>query len=219
MEEFELDHRDFTEENRYRHDDRLYVRFFMKPQQDMARSEAEGRPIFADTEFVQILVPGDKQNIVIRPVGEQDRRRFAKRYEHWLASGRGEQIVGTPLEMWPGISASLIEEMKYFGIRSVEQMAELRDDIAGKYPGFNSLKQRAQEYLSKMSSQEKESDRAKLEQALAELADLRRQVHNGVQSAPQGDEGGEEVAASLQPPTEVPSRPARRRRKQAVKAQ
>src|SRR5687767_12230241 len=85
--------------------EKLFVRFGLHPKKDEEASRTAGRPIFTDTEYVEIMVPGDKQNIIHRPVTSEDRRRFARQYDAWL-TGKGEQLVGTPLAEWPGVTRS-----------------------------------------------------------------------------------------------------------------
>lgn len=129
-------------------DDKLAIRFFVKPMQDIEKSQEAKRPIFNDVEYIQIMVPGDRSNINQRPVSKGDKARFAAQYEHWKKTQAGELIIGTPLEAWGVLSLSQVEEYRYFGIRSVEQMADLNDGIAGKIMGATSLKQRAQNFVA-----------------------------------------------------------------------
>lgn len=132
--------------NRFQGDDRLYVKFFNSPVEDRAKSLVEGRPIFRDAEFVQIMVPGDKSNIVVREVRDTDRRRFPKQYAAFQNNEK-EIVEGTPLEQWGYLKASQREELKYFGIRTVEQLANVSDSNAQKFMGINKLRSKAQEYI------------------------------------------------------------------------
>jgi hypothetical protein len=134
------------EHNRHIGDENLYVRFFMQPMQDKAKTLEEGRPIFVDTEYVQIMVPGDKGNVVMRSVRDEDRHRFPKQYQAFK-NNEEEIVEGTPLEKWNFISAAQVEELKYFGIRTVESLATIADTHAQKFMGIQLLKQRAAEYM------------------------------------------------------------------------
>ena len=128
-------------------DDKLHVRFFTKPRIDPAESDKAQRPIYKDTPYVEIMMPGDKHNIVVEPVWEQHKQRFPA---HWaqFQAGEAEQVVGTPLKVAPFLTESQVEEMKHFKIRTIEQLAELSDN-AMNFMGANEFKQMARKYLEK----------------------------------------------------------------------
>lgn len=161
MQTAEFDHRDFTTPRQG--DDRLAIRFFVKAKQDGEASAREGRPIFKEVEYIQAMVPGDRNMANIRPVAPGDKVRFQKQYEHWKKTQSNDIVSGTLLEAWNILTLAQIEEYRYFGIRTIEQMAELRDDICAKIPGTQTLKQKAQAFLSMLK------DEAPLRKVQAEL--------------------------------------------------
>ena len=61
-------------------DKKLHVRFYLHPQEQTAESIKQGRRVFKDTEYIEIMIPGDKQNVVRRQVFAMDRNRFADQY-------------------------------------------------------------------------------------------------------------------------------------------
>lgn len=129
-------------------DERLAVRFFKKAARDDVASTADGVMRFKEVDYIQIMVPGDRDNIIIRPAGEGDKRRFAKQYEDWQRNEKGEQLLGTPLELWGRLSLPQIEEMRYIGVRSVEQLAELNDSAMLKMPGAVEMKRKAAAFIA-----------------------------------------------------------------------
>ena len=135
-----------NEHNRHKGDENLYVKFFTHPLQNKEKTLEEGRPIYEDKEFVSIMVPGDKHNIVTRESRKSDIQRFPKQYQNYKNDNE-ELIDGTPLEKWPLITPGQVLEMKYFNVRTVEQLAGLNDSTAQKFMGINLLRQRAKEYL------------------------------------------------------------------------
>ncbi len=143
-------------------EERLFVRFDLHPVQNEDKSQREGRAIFDDVEFVSIMVPGDKQNQIHRPVRPTDKQRFAKQYAGWKA-GEKEQISGTPLIEWPGITRSQVAEMAHLGVRSVEQLAGLSDANAQNFGPIMALRQKARDYV------EQAKGNAPLAQMRAEL--------------------------------------------------
>ena len=88
--EADFDVKDFDNRN----NGNVYPIFYWVPKQDEAASIAEGRPIFKDTEYVKIIVPGSSTSIVQKPVRDDDRRRFAEAYAKFK-KGDPEQLVGT----------------------------------------------------------------------------------------------------------------------------
>jgi hypothetical protein len=124
----------------------LFVRFFLFPHRDAEKSLAEGRPIYYDREYIEIVVPGDKDTTVNRPIRPGDAQRFPRQYTSFKA-GEVDAQVGTPLSAWPMITRAQVEEMKYFKIYTVEQLAGLSDNLAQKFMGINRLKQKAKDYI------------------------------------------------------------------------
>ncbi|MCK4897687.1 MAG: hypothetical protein KAS38_02830 [Anaerolineales bacterium] len=131
---------------RFAGDDKLFVVFFMHPRRDEAKSVEEGRPMFKDEEYVRIMVPGDKDSIVIRPARDMDKQRFHKQYAAFT-SGEGEFHEGTPLKAWPMVTRGQVEELKYFGVHTVEQLADLADVHVQKFMAVGVLKTQAQAYI------------------------------------------------------------------------
>lgn len=129
-------------------DAKLFVRFSVRPTKNEAASVSAGRPVFADTEYVEIVVPGDKQNVVLRPVRDADKQRFGRQYAAFKA-GDAEQVTGTPLSEWPAVTRSQVEELAYFKIRTVEQLAGVSDGNLKNAGPFLALRQKARDWLEK----------------------------------------------------------------------
>lgn len=150
METFDTDHNLFSRPNAG--DESLFVVFYMGIIQNQARTETEGRAIFDDVECVRIIVPGDKNSILDRPASTQDKQRFARQYALFKQGAKeDEQVSGTRLTDWPFLSRAQGEELRYLGIKTVEQLASVRDDITSRVPGLVGLKQHASVWLAKAS--------------------------------------------------------------------
>lgn len=131
-------------------DDKLFVQFRMDIVQDEAKSIAEGRPIYVDTEWIKILIPGDKTNVIDRPASEQDKRRFAQQYARFKQGLKeDEQLVGTHLKEWPLITRSMVENLRYHNIFTVEQLAGVNDLVKLRMPGLDQLSRQASIWLEK----------------------------------------------------------------------
>lgn len=188
----EYNHEDFSKERAG--DDKLAIRFFRKARQDTERTAKEMRPVFVDQDYIQIMVPGDRTSTVVRPVSPADEARFARQYENWKKTQEDEAITGTPLEAWGILSMAQIEEFRYFGIRTIDQMAELRDDVCQKIMGAVALKQKAIKFLELVKAEaplrkvqaeldERDNKIATLENALKEQGALIKQLQDGSKKA------------------------------------
>lgn len=127
-------------------DDRTFALFFMHPIEDKKESLAQGRPVFKEVPFIRIMVPGDKGSIVERPVRPQDHRRYPKQWDAF-EKNQEQPMEGTPLSEWPGISRSQVEELKHFGVRTVEDLINVPDSAGQKFMGMNSMKAKAKDYV------------------------------------------------------------------------
>ncbi len=131
---------------RFAQDSKLYVQFYTRPMMKPRQSEEAGRPIYVDVDHIRIMVPGDKLNMIDRVASEDDKTRFA---EHWgkYAAGQAQQTIGTQLESVPFMPRSKVEEYKYFGIHTVEQLSQASDEVGQKFPGFQDDKRKCLKFL------------------------------------------------------------------------
>lgn len=133
--------------------DPRYVRFYTVSRRDYDASEKEGRPIFKAEEYIEILTPGDKDNILQRPVRDVDRYIWQDKY---LAFKRGlsQETAGTPIEKWSGISAERAAEYLALKVKTVEQLAQIPDSSLTNF-GFHTRAERekAKAYVQVMAGQ------------------------------------------------------------------
>lgn len=156
--------------NRFSQDGKLHVRFFMKPRLNPDKSNEANRPIYEDTEYLEVMMPGEKNNIVIRPTRVGDSQRFHQQYQ-LFKQGQSEQLVGTPLKVLPFLSEAQIEELAWFKIRTVEQLAELSDNA--QFMGAVELKNKARRWLDLSRSNESLHTELVAQKAAASAADER----------------------------------------------
>ena len=143
LQTFEEDISHFDVRNPYQGDERIPVAFRMDALKDDAATEAAGRPIYKDVEFIRIL--NGKDNIIDRPVRDTDKQRWPRAYAAWKQTGASDPgAVGTRLEMWPQMSRAQVEEFKHFKIYTVEQLADLADSTVTQIMGAPKLKRLAQ---------------------------------------------------------------------------
>jgi hypothetical protein len=157
-------------------DDQLYVRFYLKQTQNKAKTLEEGRPIFEDLPWIEIHQPGNKLSSTDRPATEADKRRFAKHWRAFSDLENQEVLTGTPLEQWPGITRSQIEELKYLKIRSIEQLINLSDGVASPIMGLASLKRSAKAYLEAADQQKAANEIQATKAAFEEQQELNAEL-------------------------------------------
>lgn len=132
-------------------DDRLAVRFFIKPEQNNFETQEQGRPIFEDREMVRIEVPGDAKTVIETYVRDEHKQRFPRQ---WMAfqQSRTNPEFGTPLSQWPLVTPAQAEMLASVKFRTVESIATASDlqlqsvgMIAGMAPA--AFRERARAYL------------------------------------------------------------------------
>lgn len=165
--------------------DTAIPRFYIEPQRNNARSEADGVPRFDDVEFVEILIPGDRNSVAVQVVREEHRQRWPAAYAAFKANSEAP-TDGTPLTELPGMTRSQAEELAFQHVRTIEVLASLSDDQASKavsMGGF-ALRDRAKRYLDstagdaaaeKLAAENREKD-AKIEALEAQMADLVKRI-------------------------------------------
>jgi hypothetical protein len=145
METFDGNIQDF--DNRHAGDKGVHARFYNTPVKDEEASAREGRPMFNDKVFVEIVAAGNANNIVRRKANDEDKRRFHRQYELFL-QGSESQLVGTALTEVPWLTRSQVEELAYMRIRTLEALANTDDAMCAKVAGLYDLKKRAAAHLA-----------------------------------------------------------------------
>jgi hypothetical protein len=128
--------------------------FFTEAVKMEFKSREAGRPIFEEQERVRIVVPGNRGSVVVEPVNDEHRQRWAEQYGAFKA-GREQPLEGTPLRDWPHscMTAAKAEELAYFHIRTVEQLAAISDDkLQNLGMGARELRQTARTFLEAAKS-------------------------------------------------------------------
>lgn len=143
-----------------------YAKFYIVPMKDERLSAEQGRPMFKDVEFIEIMAAGNANNIIRRPATDMDKGRYRRIYEMFKA-GDAEQIVGTLLIEIPWISRSQVEELNYRKIRTVEALAEVSDTDCN-VPGMFELRKKARAWMTKAN------EAAPFTSMLAEIDELKK---------------------------------------------
>lgn len=173
----------FTNNARFAMDSKLYVRFYIRPVMNAFRSSEEGRPIYDEKEYINVIIPGDSKTTVDCPVNDEFRRRFQKQYDQFKR-GIANVVEGTPLEMWPQMSVGLVAELKAMNVLTIEQLAGLSDSVAQKIMGFHDLRRKAQSFLDAAKGEAESNKLAReLEKRDDEIATLKLQMQQLMQAS------------------------------------
>lgn len=172
----------YEDGNQYKDDDKLAVKFEMRAIPLVKESEKEGRPMFKDIPYIYIITPGSR-DIMATEATPEYQRRFKKQWENFLAREATPE-TGTPLAEVPWLSKSQVAEMNANNVRTVEQLANLPDNLSNGVMGYHMLKDRAKRYLEaaageapmlQLEAKLKERD-AKIEAQQAQIEELIQQV-------------------------------------------
>jgi hypothetical protein len=159
--------------------DNTFPRFHVRAEQNNFKTQLEGRAIFEDREFVEIICPGQMKSIPIEPVNEDHKARWPAQYKAFK-DGLAMPDEGTPLEQWPLMTPAQVQNFKAANIRTVEQMAGLDDSVLQNIGlGGREIRQRARDFLeSAASSAPLERERARADAAEGEVALLKNQMQD-----------------------------------------
>ena len=109
-------------------DSRLVAQFYSVAVKQGFESEAQGRPIYKDVDYVRIFVPGDANTIIETPVRDDHKARFPVQWAHYQNKHGGDaKEIGTPISQWPRISPAQAEELRALKFYTVESIANASD--------------------------------------------------------------------------------------------
>jgi hypothetical protein len=151
--------------------------FSVEPVLDQAASDREGRQIWKDEERVTIYMPGNNLNIPCFKVTDEFKERWPKEYAAFKA-GIEPPEDGIPIEQWPILNKSMVRELRYLNIRTVEDLAGMSDATLQRVGiGGNRLRDLAKAYLDDSLKHALEVKLSKQNESQAiELAALKNQV-------------------------------------------
>jgi hypothetical protein len=206
MQQAEFNHNDFGDTSEA--DKSLMVKFFYKEVQNKMESQKQGRPVFKEKLYIEIRIAGQRDVQACRPATHADKQRFPR---HLDAFERRVEAPteGMPLVEWPKITRSQAEELSFNNVKTVEQLASMKDSNLSKMMNGYSLRDAAVKWLELNSAET--VDREK-EEMRAELAELKLLVAKLM--ADKTDEPAAELESPLDEPEEAPApRPRKTRAK------
>jgi hypothetical protein len=194
------------DEKLYDGDDRLYVTFKTEAVLNPAASTKAGRPIYDDIDMITIHAPGSKLTSIVDHAKRytQGRPTLAAKYRDWK-SGQVASAGGTPLENFPFLftKPSMIAELKYRNIFTVEQLATLTDSGKQTIMGGHELCQKAADWIASTAANAADEEKEDLKKR---LADMEAMVAAMAADKPKGR--GKKVVAEAEPePADEPKLP------------
>jgi dsDNA-binding SOS-regulon protein len=158
-----------NEDSLYKDDGKLFIQFRTEAVLHPADSTRAGRPIYNDVDMIIIRTPGSQLTSIVAPV-KYYMHRFGDKYRLWKA-GQEEAASGTPLENFPFLftKPSLIAELKYRNIFTVEQLATLTDSAKQSVMGGHELCKKAADWITKTASDVEDAEKEELKAKLARM--------------------------------------------------
>lgn len=154
---------------------RNYVKFYRQWVRNNFKSNAEGREVGEEQDFILIISPGQQKTEVRRKATDADKMTYAPEWSAYL-QGKEHQVSGTPIELLPGLANGMADALKALYIYTIEQMASLPDIALQKVGmGGNDIRQKCRAYLTN-GSEEVEALKEQLAQAQARIAELEAQA-------------------------------------------
>jgi hypothetical protein len=141
--EADFDSRDFTEGPAQ--DDKALVRFYMKPVKGPI-DPVTGLATWSEKEYYETVVPGSRDTIN-QPVTVITKQKYPMQYAKWKANASTEGVTGTFISETTWISRSQAEELAYFGVKTLEQLAAAPDTLCQKQVGMYELRRKAQSFI------------------------------------------------------------------------
>lgn len=127
---------------KFGNDDLTMAIFYTHAVLNPIKSEEANRPIFDNVAYVRIQPPGERLNIVIRPVQPGDKKRWAKQWDEYI-NNRLQVPEGTPVEQLFVNHPAIAETLKGAHVFTVEQLASLSGNA------LDSIGMGAQEWVNK----------------------------------------------------------------------
>jgi hypothetical protein len=153
------------------------IRFYQDKHQLGFASEQAGHPVFEDVDFIEISIPGDMTNVIVRPATDKDKQTHAALFAQYK-QGLEPSVDGVPVESWARLTRAQAANYKALNFQTVEQIANMSDTAAGKVGmGAHADRTAAKAYLAMANDSALAQKQAlTIERQDNEMADLKRQI-------------------------------------------
>jgi len=100
------------------------VLFYTRSVFNAAKSQALGSRQYENEIWVKMHPPGERLNIIDRPVNEMDKRKYAGQWNMFLQN-RTQIPEGTPIDLLFPNNPATADNLRAFGIHTIQQCANL----------------------------------------------------------------------------------------------
>lgn len=195
MQTAEFNHNDFSDTAEA--DKALMVRFFYKNVQNKLESEAQGRPVFKEKTYIEIRIAGQRDIQACRPITHQDKVRFPRHFEAF-EKRMEPPTEGMPLAEWPKITRTQAEELSFMNVKTVEQLAGMKDSNISNFMGGHKLREDAKKWLEHTETLAEDTEKEEMRQTIAELKAAVAALTEAAKSpAPEDDTPAPELKSEL----------------------
>lgn len=172
--------------------------FYTRAVLNESKSREANRPIYENHTYVKIQQPGERLNIVDRPVKDEDKRRWGGQWNDYV-NGRLQVPDGTPVEILFSNHPAIAENLKGSNVFTIEQLAKLTESAMDSIGmGARDWVNKAQAYIDSADkgknfarmSHDLENEKAnnrimkqQLDQALAQLRALEAKIADPVRNS------------------------------------
>lgn len=111
-------------------DQGVNVEFYRDSVESQYQSLQAGHPVYVEKPFIRIAIPGSQNTLIEVPVEENHMKRFPVQWAKFQAGNTTEELAGWKLEAWPAVNTAQVKTLKYMGIHTVEQLAQISDSAA-----------------------------------------------------------------------------------------
>lgn len=152
----------------------INAEIYLHPVKDEGASAKEGRDVFRDERFIRLQAPGDRGNVIERPIRLEDEKRFPDAFERFR---RGDLAPkGTPLTVL-GLTPAIIAELAYFAVHSTEALAAVTDESLSKMGPLRQFRDKARAFVEAAKAEAPIAQMRKAsESQAAEIATLKAQI-------------------------------------------
>lgn len=121
-------------------------RWSWRPKKNEEKSREAGHDIYEDTPYIEIFI--DSKSTLSKFPKAADLQKYRRSLERFLDDNKSEGIIGHRLEEWAPMNRSMVEEMKYHKVRTVEDLADLTDQRAEVIAQGKEWRERARQWLA-----------------------------------------------------------------------
>lgn len=162
---------------KFGNDDLTLAVFYTKSVLNEAKTLEHNRPFHENRAYVRIQPPGERLNIVDRPVQDSDKRRWPKAWNDYL-NDRVQVPEGTPVDQLFVNHPAIADNLKGAGVFTIEQLANLSGNA------IDNIGMGAQDWVNKAKTYLEQADKGKnftamqqrVEAAEAEARVLKQQL-------------------------------------------